>query len=76
MKFHFRLRFGNITVSGTHPISASELDHDLIQRMIDTERFLELVLQREASFEVTTEQEPLSISKLDQLLDQDRQSRG
>ena len=79
MNFHFKLRFGNITVSGIRTISSAELDRDLIQRMIDTERFLELVLQRDVSFEVTTEEErvlrPISINHLDVLLDQDRKSR-
>jgi len=78
MKFLFKLSFGNITVNGTSAVSSTELDHDLIQRIIDTERFLELVLRREVCFEVTTSDEKaehLGLNKLDQLLEQDRNSR-
>lgn len=76
MKFLFKLSFGNIVVNGTSAISSTELDHDLIQRIIDTERFLELVLRREVCFEVTTSEEgPLGLNHLDALLEQDRNSR-
>ena len=78
MKFLFKLSFGNIVVNGTSAISSTELDHDLIQRIIDTERFLELVLRREVCFEVTTSDEAsqaVGLNKLDALLEQDRNSR-
>jgi hypothetical protein len=77
MKFLFKLSFGNITVNGTSAVSSTELDHDLIQRIIDTERFLELVLRREVTFEVipSDDAKAVGLNRLDQLLEQDRNSR-
>jgi len=77
MKFLFKLSFGNITVNGTSAVSSTELDHDLIQRIIDTERFLELVLRREVTFEVipSYDAKAVGLNRLVQLLEQDRNSR-
>ena len=89
MKLHFTLRFGgeqsSIVVAGGSVITSDKIEGDLVQRMIDVERFLELVLQREVNFEVKMlppgstkvfEAPQVSITKMDQLLDQERQSRN
>jgi len=78
MNLHFKLTFGNIVVAGSESINSNEIEGDLVQRMIEVERFLELVMKREVNFEVNVlgHNEQISITKMDQLLDQERQSRN
>ena len=92
MKTQFILRFAykdapTKVVQGTSIVDTDDLDGDLIQRVTDIERFLELVLGHSVFFEINVlppaaasieevrKTKVMTIGKMDRLLDQERQQR-